>query len=115
MMLSGSVLGLVLTGDIFNMFVMIEIMTFAAVALTAFRNNKFGSLEAAFQYLVIGSADVAQPVIDSYYNLDWSETFTRDDNLRLTTVLDTGHEERAWVIGVYNAVQLFFRDASELP
>ena len=56
LMLSGGVLGLVLTGDIFNMFVMIEIMTFAAVALTAFRNNKFGSLEAAFKYLVIGSA-----------------------------------------------------------
>ena len=43
LMLSGSVLGLVLTGDIFNMFVMIEIMTFASVALTAFRNNKFGT------------------------------------------------------------------------
>ncbi|MBQ8003963.1 MAG: hypothetical protein IJ299_02605 [Oscillospiraceae bacterium] len=55
LMLSGSVLGLVLTGDIFNMFVMIEIMTFASVALTAFRNNKNGSLEAGFKYLIIGS------------------------------------------------------------
>lgn len=55
LMLSGSVLGLVLTGDIFNMFVMIEIMTFASVALTAFRNNKFGALEAGFKYLIIGS------------------------------------------------------------
>jgi multicomponent Na+:H+ antiporter subunit D len=55
LMLSGSVLGLVLTGDIFNMFVMIEIMTFAAVALTAFRNYAEGALEAAFKYLVIGS------------------------------------------------------------
>ena len=56
LMLAGSVLGLVLTGDIFNMFVMVEIMTFASVALTAFRNNKFGALEAGFKYLVIGSA-----------------------------------------------------------
>lgn len=55
LMLSGSVLGLVLTGDVFNMFVMIEIMTFASVALTAFRNNKFGALEAGFKYLIIGS------------------------------------------------------------
>jgi len=55
LMLSGGVLGLVLTGDIFNMFVMIEIMTFAAVALTAFRNWSRGGLEAAFKYLVIGS------------------------------------------------------------
>ncbi len=55
LMLSGSTLGLVLTGDIFNMFVMIEIMTFAAVALTAFRTHRMVSLEAAFKYLVIGS------------------------------------------------------------
>ena len=55
LMLSGSVLGLVLTGDIFNMFVMIEIMTFASVALTAFRNNSEGALEGAFKYLIIGS------------------------------------------------------------
>ena len=55
LMLSGSTLGLVLTGDIFNMFVMIEIMTFAAVALTAFRNERMVSLEAGFKYLVIGA------------------------------------------------------------
>ncbi len=55
LMLSGSVLGLVLTGDVFNMFVMIEIMTFASVALTAFRNDSDFALEAGFKYLVIGS------------------------------------------------------------
>ena len=55
LMLSGSVMGLVLSGDLFNMFVMIEVMTFAAVALTAFRNNAHGSLEAAFKYLVVGA------------------------------------------------------------
>ena len=55
LMLSGSVLGLCLTGDIFNMFVMIEIMTFASVALTSFRNNKNGALEAGFKYLILGS------------------------------------------------------------
>ena len=55
LMLSGSVLGLVLTGDIFNMFVMIEIMTFACVAMAAFRSQQKGALEASFKYLVIGS------------------------------------------------------------
>ncbi|MBQ4425456.1 MAG: hypothetical protein II882_06960 [Lachnospiraceae bacterium] len=55
LMLCGAVLGLVFTGDIFNLFIMIEIMTFAAVALTAFRNNREGALEAGFKYLVIGS------------------------------------------------------------
>ena len=55
LMLSASVLGLVLTGDLFNMFIMIEIMTFASVALTAFRNRQAIALEAAFKYLVLGS------------------------------------------------------------
>ena len=54
LMLSGGVIGLVLTGDIFNMFIMVEILTFAAVALTAFRNKAHGALEAAFKYLVVG-------------------------------------------------------------
>ncbi len=55
LLLTGSVLGLVLTGDIFNLFVMVEIMTFASVALTAFRNHSDTALEAGFKYLVLGS------------------------------------------------------------
>lgn len=55
LMLSGGVMGLALSGDIFNMFIMVEILTFAAVALTAFRNTAKGALEAAFKYLVVGS------------------------------------------------------------
>lgn len=55
LMLSGSVLGLVLSGDLFNIFVMIEIMTFTSVALTAFRNQQEGALEGAFKYLAVGS------------------------------------------------------------
>ncbi len=55
LMLSGSVLGLVLSGDLFNIFVMIEIMTMTAVALTAFRTDYEGALEGAMKYLVVGS------------------------------------------------------------
>ena len=55
LMLCGGVMGLVLSGDLFNMFIMVEILTFAAVALTAFRNRATGALEAAFKYLVVGS------------------------------------------------------------
>ncbi len=54
LMLAGGVMGLVLSGDLFNMFIMVEILTFAAVALTAFRNTAKGALEAAFKYLVVG-------------------------------------------------------------
>lgn len=55
LMLSGSLLGLVMTGDLFNMFIMVEIMTFSAVGLTAFRNFIPEALEASLKYLVIGS------------------------------------------------------------
>lgn len=54
LMLAGGVTGLVLSGDLFNMFIMVEILTFAAVALTAFRNTATGAVEAAFKYLVVG-------------------------------------------------------------
>ena len=55
LMLSAGVLGVVMTGDLFNMYIMVEIMTIAAVALTAFRSHTPGAVEAAFKYLVVGT------------------------------------------------------------
>jgi multicomponent Na+:H+ antiporter subunit D len=55
LLLSGGVMGIVLSGDLFNIYVMLEIMTFAAVALTAFRSWNPNAREAAFKYLVVGS------------------------------------------------------------
>lgn len=55
LLLTSSMIGFVFTGDLFNMYVMLEIMTFAAIALTAFRNYKEKSIEAAFKYIVTGS------------------------------------------------------------
>lgn len=55
LVLCTSMIGFVFTGDLFNMYVMIEIMTFAAIALTAFRNHKYKSIEAGFKYIVSGS------------------------------------------------------------
>lgn len=54
LLLTASMIGFVFTGDLFNMYVMLEIMTFAAIALTAFRNGYKG-IEAGFKYIVIGS------------------------------------------------------------
>lgn len=55
LLLTASMIGFVFTGDLFNMYVMLEIMTFAAIGLTAFRNYKDKSVEAAFKYIVTGS------------------------------------------------------------
>ena len=54
-MLAGGVMGIVLSGDLFNIYVMLEVMTFAAVGLTAFRTWNPNAREAAFKYLVVGS------------------------------------------------------------
>ena len=45
--------GVVLTGDIFNMFVFLEITSISAYALTAFIRDRNGA-EAAFKYILIG-------------------------------------------------------------
>jgi len=46
--------GVVLTGDIFNLFVFFEILCISSYALTAYNRNKEGT-EAAFKYLVQGT------------------------------------------------------------
>jgi proton-translocating NADH-quinone oxidoreductase chain N len=53
MLVTGS-LGIVLTGDIFNMFVFIEIVGISGYALTAFYTGR-DSAEASFKYLMMGS------------------------------------------------------------
>lgn len=55
LMLSGALLGLTQSGDLFNIFVMIEIMTMTIVALTAFRVDYDGALEGGLKYMVVGS------------------------------------------------------------
>ena len=53
MLVTGSI-GIVLTGDIFNLFVFMEITAIAAYSLTAFYRDRNGA-EAGFKYLLIGS------------------------------------------------------------
>jgi len=53
MLVTGS-LGIVLTGDIFNLFVFIEITGISAYALTAFYTGR-DSAEASFKYVMMGS------------------------------------------------------------
>ena len=53
MMIAGSI-GVIITGDLFNMFVFIEIVGITAYSLTAFYRERNGA-EAGFKYLLIGS------------------------------------------------------------
>ncbi len=54
MMLIAGAVGIVITGDIFNQFVFIEITSISAYALTAFYTGR-NSAEASFKYLLMGS------------------------------------------------------------
>jgi len=55
LLLTAGMLGMVLTGDMFNFFVFLEITSIASCALIAFWTNKGESVEAGFKYIVISS------------------------------------------------------------
>jgi multicomponent Na+:H+ antiporter subunit D len=55
LLLTVGTLGLILTGDMFNFFVFLEIVSIASCALIAFYTSKIKSVEAGFKYIVISS------------------------------------------------------------
>lgn len=55
LLLAAGMFGMMLTGDMFNFFVFLEITSIASCALIAFWTNKGKSIEAAFKYIVISS------------------------------------------------------------
>ena len=52
MMITGAI-GIIITGDIFNLFVFLEIVAITAISLTSFYRERDGA-EAGFKYLLIG-------------------------------------------------------------
>ncbi len=55
LLMTAGMLGMILTGDLFNFFVFLEITSIASCALIAYRiDNKF-SIQAGFKYIVISS------------------------------------------------------------
>ncbi len=55
MLLISAMTGFVLTGDLFNQFVWLEILSFSAFALTAFHYQERIALEGAFKYFITNS------------------------------------------------------------
>jgi multicomponent Na+:H+ antiporter subunit D len=55
MLILGGMLGVILTGDIFNLFVFMELTGISAYGLTVFKSYKAEALEAGFRYLVLGA------------------------------------------------------------
>ncbi len=55
LLLEASMIGIVYTGDIFNLFVMIELLAISAYGLVAFYRNKKEAIEATIKYSLIGA------------------------------------------------------------
>jgi len=55
LLMTAGMLGMMLTGDMFNFFVFLEITSIATAALIAFRIDQKYSVQAAFKYIVISS------------------------------------------------------------
>ncbi len=55
MLMIAAMTGFVLTGDLFNQFVWLEILSFSAFALTAFHYQQRSAVEGAFKYFVTNS------------------------------------------------------------
>ena len=55
LLLTAGMLGMVLTGDMFNFFVFLEITSISSAALVAFWANKGESIEAGFKYILIST------------------------------------------------------------
>jgi multicomponent Na+:H+ antiporter subunit D len=55
LLLTAGILGMVLTGDMFNFFVFLEITSIASCALIAFWTNSAESVEAGFKYIMISA------------------------------------------------------------
>ena len=55
LLLLAGILGMVMTGDMFNFFVFLEITSIASCALIAFWTNQAKSVEAGFKYIIISS------------------------------------------------------------
>ena len=55
LLMTAGMLGMMLTGDMFNFFVFLEITSIASCALIAFWTNKGKAVEAAFKYIVVST------------------------------------------------------------
>ncbi len=104
------VLGCLYTGDVFNLFVMIEVLSISAYGLIAYHKNNPASLEAAIKYGILGATAttiyfIALVIIyGSYSTLNMGHILTL--NLALSSTIKTHALGPGYVLASTLAVSL---------
>ncbi len=90
LLMSASMMGFVITGDVFNLFVMMEILSISSYALVAVTGNR-NAVRAAFKYLLMGAPSSIMVLLG--VGLLYSVTGTLNMADLAARVGDTGYRE----------------------
>lgn len=95
LLVTAGMMGIAITGDIFNLFVFLEIASISSYALVAFTTEK-GGLEASFKYMVMG--EIASLSILFAIALLYSRTSTLNMADLARTLSITGRGQLFWFV-----------------
>jgi len=103
-------LGCFYTGDVFNLFVMIEVLAVSTYGLIAYHKNNPGSVEAAIKYAIIGATATTiyfiglMIIYGAYGTLNMGDILSR--NIRLFGLIEVGLAGTAFIAVATLAVSL---------
>ncbi|HIP57465.1 MAG TPA: cation:proton antiporter [Ignisphaera aggregans] len=110
LLLEAGLLGCMYTGDIFNLFVMIEVTALASYALVAFYRDRLIALEASIKYGIIGAAATSVYFLAvvilylSYGTLNMADLTLRAHEL--TTLLGTKLGTEVYTLALSSTIAL---------
>ena len=110
LLLEAGLLGCMYTGDIFNLFVMIEVTALASYALVAFYRDRLVALEASIKYGIIGAAATSVYFLAvvilylSYGTLNMADLTLRAHEL--TTLLGTKVGSEVYALALSSTIAL---------
>ena len=118
----GSIIGfqsaLSLSLDVFSYFGLFSgFSTYPANILQNIDKDEFRDLPIHYLFNAVGQWDVAYYEHSGYYRELLSKTDRLEEgrNAALVTVKEYGHEFRTWIVGLYDALQVFFSYTDGTP
>ena len=77
--------------------------------LAAWEQNGVSALPVEELYIAVGILDDRAPPERAYLTFKSDTARFNEENLHFSLFSNTGHDQREWINGVYNALQLFYR------